>query len=226
MKRTIYTVRSVEDNVKKLIDHGYIKHSLGMGDVVENFVLEPYVDGYQSIICTEAYTSEGGVGYHIRTADKISKTMQKKIEMAKKQKPLTLAQRQKREAIARLKILRIFPDAIEQFRKGDVLMRSEAPFGGLYWLTEEEKEMVRQFERGYCAKAYLVVRANTNLGLMDSILYVSKDEKEWRLDRAELKGAKNGRVVMSYTINHDNELCSEFGRIIVRSKLGGVIRVG
>ena len=135
----IYTVSSVLQSVESLKKLGYEKLSLGMGDVCEEFVMKG-PDGYRSIVFTEAYTSEYGVGYKERSVDEISKALLKRIEEAKHPKVLSFEEKQKREAIARMKLLRIYSDAIEQFRKGDVLMKSEAPFGALYWLDDEEQE--------------------------------------------------------------------------------------
>jgi hypothetical protein len=218
----IYSIDSVLKNAKELEKQGFTKHSLGMGDLVENFVLEAPA-GYQSIIFTEAYTSERGTGYGIRKVNEISASMRKKIDAAKNTKELSLAEKQKKEAIARMKLLRIIPDAIEQFRKGDVVMKSEAPFGALYWLSDDEKEMVSEFEKKFDAKVYMVVRANTSMGLMDSLLYVGKDEDEWIYDRDDLE-YEGDKYPMSYTVNHEDDWCSEFGRVGVKPMFGGLIR--
>ena len=50
------------------------------------------------------------------------------------------------EAIHRMKCMGIIKDAIKQFEKEDIVMVSEPPIGGLYWLNEDEKQMVQEFE--------------------------------------------------------------------------------
>ena len=128
----------------------------------------------------------------------------------------------KEEAIKRMKKLNIIDDAVRQFKNEDIVMVSEPPFGGLYWLNDEEKEMVRKFEEENDALVYIVVRAFTNFGKMDSLLYVSDYEEEWEMDNEDLKDG----YAMSYTINHDMPDCSEFGSIAICSAGGGILRIG
>lgn len=127
----------------------------------------------------------------------------------------------KAEAVARMKMLDIIPDAIRQFNsKEPVVMLSLPPWGGLYELADEEKEMVRKFEQEYDALVYMVVRANTEFGLLDALLYVSDHKEEWKMDREDIAAG----YPIAYVVNHDEELFSEFGSIGVRSINGGLIR--
>lgn len=128
----------------------------------------------------------------------------------------------KKEATKRMKELNIIPDAIKQFINSDTLMVSEPPFGGLYWLNEEQKEMVRKFEEEYNALVYMVVRSHTQFGMTDSLLYISDYKEEWEMDRVDLKN----NFIMTYSINHDNPIFSEFGSIVVKQICGGLIRIG
>lgn len=125
------------------------------------------------------------------------------------------------EAIKRMRAMKIFPDAIKQFAEDDVVMVSEPPIGGLYWLNDEQKKMVQDFENEWNALAYLVVRSFTNLGTMDSIFYVSDYEGEWCMDDADIK--ENYACV--YVVNHDAPDCSEFGTITWKNAGGGILRV-
>ena len=127
----------------------------------------------------------------------------------------------KEEAIKRLKALDISNDAVRQFEKDNIVMVSEPPFGGLYWLNDEEKQMVRKFEEEHDALVYMVVREFTGFGTMDSLLYVSDYEEEWEMDNVDLKDG----YAMTYTINHNMTDCSEFGRIAVRPMFGGLVRI-
>ena len=67
------------------------------------------------------------------------------------------------EAIKRMKTLNIYSEAIRQFKDEDIVMVSEPPFGGLYWLNDEEKRMVADFEAEHNALVYMVVRSILNL---------------------------------------------------------------
>ena len=127
----------------------------------------------------------------------------------------------KEEAIKRMKAMNIYSDAIKQFKNADIVMVSEPPLGGLFWLNDEEKEMVSKFEQENNALVYLVVRSFTNLGTMDNIFYVSDYHDEWEMDNADL----NENYACVYVINHDMPDCSEFGTIAWKSVGGGVLRV-
>ena len=127
----------------------------------------------------------------------------------------------KEEAIKRMKAMNIYSDAIKQFKNADIVMVSEPPLGGLFWLNDEEKEMVSKFEQENNALVYLVVRSFTNLGIMDNIFYVSDYQDEWEMDNADL----NENYACVYVINHDMPDCSEFGSIAWKSVGGGVLRV-
>lgn len=127
----------------------------------------------------------------------------------------------KQEAIKRLKALNIIDDAIEQFERDDIVMVSEPPYGGLYWLNDEEKEMVKKFEEEYNALVYMVVRSFTNFGKMDSLLFVSDYDEEYEMEMEDITDG----YVMTYTINHDMPECSEMSSIVVKPMFGGLVRV-
>ena len=57
---------------------------------------------------------------------------------------------QKQEAISRMKSLKLYGPVIEDFKNG-VLYKSES-CGILYWLSEEEKQQVKAFEKEHNAK--------------------------------------------------------------------------
>ena len=131
-------------------------------------------------------------------------------------------EKKKEEAIKRMKALDIIDDAINQFKTDDIVMVSEPPMGALYWCNDEEKEMIRKFEEENNALVFMVVRAFTQFGKMDSLLFVSDYEEEWDMDREDLKDG----YVLSYTKNYDDPWCSEMGSIAVKSVGGGLLRVG
>ena len=126
----------------------------------------------------------------------------------------------KEEALKRMKALNIFDAAIREFKNEDIIMVSEPPIGGLYYLEDHEKEMVKEFEEKYNALVYMVVRAFTNFGKMDSLLFVSDYDEEYEMEMEDIEDG----IVMSYTINHDMPDCSEFGSIGVKSIGGGLVR--
>lgn len=127
------------------------------------------------------------------------------------------------EAISRMKELDIIDDAIQQFKTDGTLMRSEnmGGFGALYWLTDEEKQMVAEFEEEYDALVYMVIQSQTSFGLHKALLYVSSDEEEWDMDMIDIK---EDSQAFAYVVNCDAPDCSEFGAIGIKSAGGGLIR--
>ena len=129
---------------------------------------------------------------------------------------------QKIEAIKRMKKLHIIGDAIEQFKDSDTVMISEPPFGALYWLNEEQKKMVAEFENGHSALVYMVIRTFTEFGMLDNLLFVSDYPEEWEMDNESLSDG----YPFAYVVNHDVPEFSEFGSICVKESFGGLLRVG
>lgn len=127
---------------------------------------------------------------------------------------------QKEEAIKRMNMLKLHPNAINEFNDEDKLNQSE--YGGiLYWLDEKQIEIVKEFEITYGAIVYHVIRSYTEFGELLSFLYVSKYKEEWSSDRREIQG----NCPMVYVYNVDEPYFSEFGSIGIKSQFGGVIRV-
>lgn len=129
-------------------------------------------------------------------------------------------EKKKEEAIQRMKELGIINGAIKQFKDDDIVMVSEPPIGGLYWLDDEQKKIVDDFEKENDALVFMVVKAFTNFGNMLSLLFISDYEEEWEMDRDDIKDD----IVMSYTINETAPELSEFGSIGVKRVGGGLIR--
>lgn len=126
----------------------------------------------------------------------------------------------KAEAVRRMKLFGIFPEAVSLFEKDGAVMCSEPPLGGLYYLSEEQQKLVNDFEEKNDALVYLVVRSFTELGTMDSFLYVSDFVEEWEFDLSDVRDG----YPLTYTHNYDCPEFSEFGSIGVEKRGGGLIR--
>lgn len=127
-------------------------------------------------------------------------------------------QKQKQEAIKRMKQLGLYTNTIREFEKDNVLNRSDN--GILFWLTDEEKRLVSKFEREYDTVVYHVIRNNTKFGMLLSLLYVSNDEDEWEMDQEDIQQ----RTPIAYVYNVDEPMFSEFGSIGVENRYGGLVR--
>lgn len=127
--------------------------------------------------------------------------------------------KQKQEAIERMKMLKIYSQAIKEFERENVINVSE--HGGiLFWLDDEQQEMVKQFEEKYNAVVYHVIHNYTEFGELYSLLYVSQHENEWDYDKDDIKH----NIALCYVVNKDEENFSEFGSIGIKPQYGGVIR--
>ena len=126
-----------------------------------------------------------------------------------------------KEAIERMKLLKLDKDCIEAFTKGKV-WESEG-FGALYQLRDEEQMIVDKFEAHHkdCL-VYHMIHNKFEFGECYSILYVSPDTDEWQRDKDDIKEG----YVFAYVENVDNDWCSEFGSIAVKSQFGGLVRLG
>ena len=125
------------------------------------------------------------------------------------------------EAIERMKLLKLDTPCIEAFKKGKV-WESEG-YGALYEVNDEEQIIIDKFEAYHkdCL-VYHMIHNVYEFGECYSILYVSPDKEEWEDDRANIKEG----YVFAYVENIDTPCFSEFGSIVVKSSIGGLVRLG
>lgn len=126
---------------------------------------------------------------------------------------------QKLEAIERMKMLRLSPACIQAFKRGEI-WESEG-IGALYEVNEEEQKMIQEFEQKNDAVVYHMIHNMTSFGELYSMLFVSKYEEEWEMDRQDIKE----NIVFVYVYNKTDDWCSEFGSIGVKPSIGGLIRM-
>lgn len=125
------------------------------------------------------------------------------------------------EAIARMKMLGIFPDTIQQFKKDGLVSISEPPMGAFFWAEGEDLERIRKFEESHNALVYVAIRSYTTIGKLDDFLFVSDYKEEWQMDREDIEKGQ----ALSYCFNHDSPFCSEMGSIgIARTTAAGLRR--
>lgn len=131
---------------------------------------------------------------------------------------------QKHEALLRMKKLDLHENAIREFKEEGKLNRSDPAMGNrvgvLYWLTDEETKMVRDWEKETGHLVYHVIKNNlVDIGLCYSFLYVSKDADEWESDNTDLEDG----IQFAYVKTLD-DYSSEYGTIGIRPGFGGVVR--
>lgn len=125
------------------------------------------------------------------------------------------------EAIKRMKLLKLHQNVIKEFKEEQRLNKSDLNKGILYWLNEEEQEMIEKLEKKYKFMTYHIIHSYSNLGETYEILFIKDNKEEWKAEMEDLKnGYAMARVeVINCPIN------SEFGYIGVKSINGGVVRV-
>lgn len=123
----------------------------------------------------------------------------------------------KDEAIERMELLQLHKNIIEDFKQSNKLNRSENA-GTLYWLTDEEKKLVDDFEKENTGTlVYHIIKTFTqDLEIVYDLLYVTEDTEDWEIDREYLQDD----LVLSYTITEN----SERGFIKIKKLNGGLIR--
>lgn len=124
----------------------------------------------------------------------------------------------KKEAINRMKMLKLHPNIIKEFSNEGILNLSLN--AALYYLNDEQLARVQEFEQQYHVLVYHVIHNYTQFGELLSFLYVSQHTEEWEYDRRDLKEG----YPFVYVANLTDETCSEFGSIEIRPCVGGVIR--
>lgn len=124
------------------------------------------------------------------------------------------------EAMKRMRKLGLFAYVIKEFKDDDILNLSENG-GYLYWLDENQKKIVEDFEKKSGNVVYHVIRSFTSIGEMLSLLIVSKDEEDWEMDWEDIHDG----YVFSYVVNLGEPMFSEYGTIAVQNRIGGLVRL-
>ena len=127
-------------------------------------------------------------------------------------------ERKKQEALERMKMLNLYPNIIKEFQQDNTVNMSELGF--LYWLTDEQKEYISEFETEHDALVYHVIHNYTEFGELLTYFYVSDHEEEWEYDRADLKDG----YACAYVKNLDEDAFSEFGSVAFKEQFGGLVR--
>lgn len=127
-----------------------------------------------------------------------------------------LEKKQVKEGLERIRLLNLHPNVEKEYLKDGTLNLSE--LGILYWLSNDEKEMVNRWEEKTGNKVYHVIKNHLSFGLCYSFLYVSTSPDEWQWDKEDLMN----RCPIVYVKNADDDFCSEYGSIEIQTIFGRV----
>lgn len=142
-----------------------------------------------------------------------------------------MSEKQRVEAASRLRMLEgmgLHPNVLRDFEDAGRVNYSEGaftpwePVGILYWLdgSPELESAATHFEEERGALVYHALLSRTSMGRMLALLYVSRDEEEWGMDRDDLV---EGRAC-AYVYNLDDLQLSEYGGIAFEVSGGGIVR--
>ena len=124
----------------------------------------------------------------------------------------------KQEAINRMKMLLLHQNVINEFKKENKLNKSEGPLGTLYWLDEEEKGMVKEYEEKWNVLVYHVIKSFTvEMGVIHDLLYITDEKDYWEEERKRLE--------QGIVLSHTKSQFSESGDIFVINVSGGLVRL-
>ena len=130
--------------------------------------------------------------------------------------------KQYEEAILRIEQLGLWENVLENFKQGNINKSETVNLPGMiYGLKDYERELVENWQAETGNLAYHVIREDTSMGEMYSILYVSKYEDEWDSDRQDLLN----ETAIAYCGLGLDRTYFEYGYIGVKPVNGGLQRL-
>ena len=133
-------------------------------------------------------------------------------------------QHRKQKGIQLLKQLDIYKPYIKGFEQKDQVCFFEN-YGG-YWVYQEPQveAKMKQIEQKYKCTVYAITHEFAEFGECFSFLIVPQFKQDW--DNLVFDNGCGTYYVYAYVWNKDDDMCSEFGDICVRSFGGGIKRIG
>ena len=134
----------------------------------------------------------------------------------------TTKEQRKEQAVKLMKQLDIYKPYIKGFEESDKVCFYEN-FGGFWVFQEPEIEAkMKEIEKRFDCTVYAVTHEYTEFGECYDFLIVTDYTEEWE-NLVYREG--NGFYAFAYVWNKDDEWCSEFGTIGVKSFGGGIKRI-
>lgn len=135
----------------------------------------------------------------------------------------TTLEERKEKAIELMKRLDIYKPYINGFKNSNKVCFYEG-FGG-FWAFQEPELLakIKEVEKEHNCTVYAVTHEFTEFGEMYDFLIVTDYKEEW--PDLVLK-VNNTFYAFAYCWNKDDDFCSEFGTISIKSFGGGIGRIG
>lgn len=126
----------------------------------------------------------------------------------------------KEEAINRMKKLKIDNKVINVYKSFDQIFCSCK--GNLHPVTDNETEMIKEFEDKYGNYVYHIIHSFSDIGETYELLYVSCYQEDWKWENANIDSG----YLLVYAENKTIPEYSESGSIVVINVEGSLLRVG
>ena len=133
----------------------------------------------------------------------------------------TKLEERKELAIKLMKDLDIYKPYIKGFKENNDVCYYEQYAGFWAWQDEELSAKIKEIEEKHNCTVYAVTHEYTEFGECYSFLIVTDYKEEWN---SLLEKVHNGFYAFAYVWNKDDDWCSEFGTIGIRSFGGGIKR--
>ena len=128
----------------------------------------------------------------------------------------------KEKAIELLKEMDIYTPYIKGFEEKGLVCFFEN-YGG-FWIDQDPElyAKLKELEKKYSCLVYAVTHEYTEFGKCYSFLLVTDYKSEWK---TLVWSEGNKHSAFAYVWNKDDDWCSEFGSVMVRSFGGGIKRI-
>ncbi len=128
----------------------------------------------------------------------------------------------KEKAIELLKEMDIYTPYIQGFEENGMVCFFENY--GSFWIDQDPElyAKLKELEKKYSCLVYAVTHEYTEFGECYSFLLVTDYKSEWK---TLVWSEGNKHSAFAYVWNKDDDWCSEFGSVMVRSFGGGIKRI-
>jgi len=135
----------------------------------------------------------------------------------------TTKQERKTKALEILNKLDIYKPYINGFKTADDVCYFEQ-FGGFWaWQDDDLLLKLKEIEEKYNCTVYAITHEYTEFGELYDFLLVTDYKEEWDSLLEHYKN--NDYYAFAYVWNKDDDACSEFGTIWIKSFGGGIKRI-
>lgn len=141
----------------------------------------------------------------------------------------TTLNERKQKALELMKKLDIYKPYINGFNKENEVCYFENFAGFWAWQDEDLMKKVKQIEEKYNCTVYAITHEYTEFGECYDFLLVTDYKEEWEYLLENYGGyadKTNTFYAFAYVWNKDDNDCSEFGTIAIKSFGGGIRRIG